>query len=189
MYEQLTKYIKDRIDVNEDEMNIIHSYFKPLRAAKNELLVLHGQTRQRTFFVGEGCLRIYFINEDGQEATRYFAFENQFATALVSFITGEPSQEYIQAIEPCSLLYISQQDFYHLLAVIPQWEKFYRSYLEKAYVNNTNRLMSFVTLDAMERYRQLLDQSPLIVARLPNKMVASYLNISQETLSRLKSKI
>jgi FixJ family two-component response regulator len=75
------------------------------------------------------------------------------------------------------------------LEIIPEWEKFYRSYLENAYVTNTNRLMSFITMDATERYRQLLSQSPIIVKRLPNKMVASYLNISQETLSRLKSKV
>jgi FixJ family two-component response regulator len=75
-----------------------------------------------------------------------------------------------------------------LLKIIPQWEKLYRHYLEYAYVTNTNRLMSFITLDATERYRQLLAQNPNVVMRMPNKMVASYLNISQETLSRLKSK-
>lgn len=189
MYDQLAHYIQARIQVDNETLDVILSYFKPLNALKNELLIVHGQTSQRTFFVGKGCLRIYFINEEGQDATRYIAFEDQFATALMSFITGEPSLEFIQAVEHSELLYISQHDFYHLLDIIPQWEKFYRSYLEKAYVNNTNRLMSFVTLDATERYRQLLEQSPLIAARLPNKIVASYLNISQETLSRLKSKM
>ncbi|WP_315814420.1 hypothetical protein [Paraflavitalea speifideaquila] len=75
-----------------------------------------------------------------------------------------------------------------MLKIIPGWEKLYRSYLEMAYVNNTNRLMSFITLDATERYRQLPDENPVVVQRLSNKMTASYLNVSQETLSRLKSK-
>lgn len=189
MYDQLTNYINGKIKVSEEELAIILSYFKPLKAKKNELLLAHGQTSQRSFFVGKGCLRIFFMNEDGQEATRHFSFENQFATALMGFISGEPSQEIIQAVEHTELLYITHKDFYHLLDIIPQWEKFYRSYLEYAYVNNTKRLMSFITLDAVERYRLLLDQSPEIVKRLPNKMVASYLNISQETLSRLKSKV
>ncbi|MVT09084.1 Crp/Fnr family transcriptional regulator [Chitinophaga tropicalis] len=189
MYEQLRSYINNKIRVSEEELNFILSYFKPLQLEKHELLLAHGQTSQRTFFVGKGCLRLFFINEEGQEATRHFAFENQFATALVSFITGEPSVEFIQAIEPTELLYITHDDFYHLLNIIPQWEKFYRSYLEMAYVNNTRRLMSFLTQDATEKYRQLLEENPVIVRRLPNKMVASYLNISQETLSRLKSKI
>ncbi|WP_212005167.1 Crp/Fnr family transcriptional regulator [Chitinophaga sp. HK235] len=189
MYDQLVDYIKSRITVSEQELEVILSYFKPVKLKKNELLLTHGQTSQRTFFVGTGCLRIFFITEEGQDATRYFAFEGQFATALVSFITSEPSEEFMQAVEDSEVFYITHKDFYHLLEVIPQWEKFYRSYLEIAYVTNTRRLMSFLTLDAKEKYRLLLEENPNIVRRLSNKMVASYLNISQETLSRLKSKI
>ena len=189
IFEQAAFYIKERIEVSPSELEIILSYFKPYRAKKNEMLIEQGQVGQRTFFVGTGCLRIFFNNEQGQDTTRYIAFENNFATALVSFITGEPSQEFIQAVENSELLYISQQDFYHLLKIIPSWDKFYRIYLAKAYVNNTNRLMSFVTMNAKERYRLLLQENPAVVIRLPNKLVASYLNISQETLSRLKGKI
>lgn len=188
MQKQLINYIKRIINVTNEELDKILSCFKPLEVEKNELLLIQGQTSQRTFFVGNGCLRIFFITEDGQEATRYLAFENNFATALCSFISNEPSLEFIQALEPTELLYISHKDFYHLLDLIPEWGKFYRHYLEKAYVNNTNRLMSFLTLDATERYKRLLNINPEIVQRLPNKIVATYLNISQETLSRLKSK-
>ncbi|TKT89522.1 cyclic nucleotide-binding domain-containing protein [Dyadobacter frigoris] len=189
MTDQVSQYIKERIQVSPSELEIILTCFRPYYAKKNEILIHQGQTGQRTFFVGKGCLRIFFNNEQGQDTTRYVAFENNFATGLVSFITGEPSQEFIQAVENSDLLYISQQDFYHLLEIIPSWDKFYRIYLEKAYVNNTNRLMSFVTMNAKERYVLLLEQNPAIVARLPNKLVASYLNISQETLSRLKAKM
>ncbi|MDR6922614.1 Crp/Fnr family transcriptional regulator [Chryseobacterium sp. 2987] len=189
MEELLSSYIKNKISVTDEEMNTILSYFKPIRLKKNELLLTNGQTSQRTFFVVKGCLRIFFINEEGQDSTRYFAFENQFATALVSFITSEPSEEFIQAVEESEVYYITHQSFYHLLDIIPQWEKFYRIYLEIAYVTNTRRLMSFLVQDALEKYRQLLDENPVIVRRLSNKMVASYLNISQETLSRLKSKL
>ena len=188
MQQQLIDYIKAIITVTDTELDKILSCFTPLSVEKNELLVIHGQTSQRTFFVGTGCLRIFFITEAGQEATRYLAFENNFATALCSFISNAPSYESIQALEPTELLYITHHDFYRLLEEIPAWEKFYRHYLENAYVTNTNRLMSFLTADATERYRQLLETNPKIVQRLPNRIVASYLNLSQETLSRLKSK-
>jgi len=188
IYEQLGNFIKKRIQISDADLNTILSYFKPLKQSKNDLLLAHGQTSQNTYFVGKGCLRIYFINEDGKDVTRYIAFENQLATALVSFITKLPSSEYIQVIEKSELLYISHDDFNHLMTIIPQWREFYCSYLEKAYVNNTNRLLSFTTMDALERYNQLLKINPAIVKRLPNKVVASYINISQETLSRLKSK-
>ncbi|GEN70647.1 Crp/Fnr family transcriptional regulator [Chryseobacterium lathyri] len=189
MEELLASYIKSKISITEEELNIILSHFRPMKLKKNELLLANGQSSQRTFFVVKGCLRIFFINEEGQDSTRYFAFENQFATALVSFITSEPSDEFIQAVEDSEVYYITHSSFYHLLDEIPQWEKFYRKYLEMAYVNNTRRLMSFLVQDALEKYRQLLDENPIIVRRLSNKMVASYLNISQETLSRLKSKL
>ena len=189
MQELLASYINNRICTTDEELETILSYFEPLQLKKNEMLLANGQNSQRTFFVVSGCLRIFFINEDGQDSTRYFAFENQFATALTSFITSEPSDEFIQAVEDSEVYYITHKNFYHLLNIIPQWEKFYRIYLETAYVNNTKRLMSFLVQDALEKYRQLLNENPIIVRRLSNKMVASYLNISQETLSRLKSRL
>ncbi|WKL50149.1 Crp/Fnr family transcriptional regulator [Flavobacterium pectinovorum] len=189
IYEQLGHYIKKNIEITDEDLNTILSYFKPLKHKKNDFLLSQGQTSQQSFFVGKGCLRIFFINEEGKDITRYIAFENQLATALVSFITKSPSAEYIQVVEKSELLCISHEDFNYLMETIPQWRAFYCVYLEKAYVNNTNRLMSFTTMDALERYSQLLKVNPTIVKRLPNKIVASYINISQETLSRLKSKV
>lgn len=189
MEELLTSYIKEKITVSEQEMTTILSFFNVMKVKKNEILLTNGQVSQRTFFVTKGCLRVFFINELGQDSTRYFAFENQFVTALVSFITNDASQEFIQAVEDSEIYYITHNDFYHLLEIVPQWEKFYRIYLEIAYVTNTKRLMSFLIQDALEKYRQLLEENPIIARRLSNKMVASYLNISQETLSRLKSKL
>lgn len=188
MQEQLSNYIKRSIDVTNEDLEVILSYFKPIKKSKNDLLLLQGETSQQTFFVGKGCLRIFFVNEEGKDVTRYIAFENQFATALVSFITKLPSTEYIQVVEKSELLCIDHRDFSYLMEIIPKWREFYCNYLEKAYVNNTNRLMSFTTMDALERYNQLLKINPTVVRRLSNKIVASYINVSQETLSRLKSK-
>ncbi|MBL1407351.1 Crp/Fnr family transcriptional regulator [Sphingobacterium faecale] len=189
MTASLAAYISDKITVTDEELNTILSYFRLIKLKKDEVLLSHGEASQRTFFVNKGCVRIFFINNEGQESTRYFAFENQFATALVSFITSDPSEELIQAVESSEVFYITHKNFFYLLETIPQWGKFYRIYLEMAYVNNTNRLMSFLTQDATERYRLLLAENPTVVRRLSNKMVASYLNMSQETLSRLKSKL
>lgn len=188
MYEPFSNYIKERIEITDNDLKTVFSLFKELKLKKNEFLVTPGQTSHCIYFVAKGCLRIFFLNENGNEATRLFAFENQFVTALVSFVTEDKSLEFVQATEDTTLFCISKKDFYHLLEIIPQWEKLYRYYLEYAYVTNTNRLMSFITLDALERYQQLLNQNPTVVRRLSNRLVASYLNISQETLSRLKSK-
>ncbi|WP_246001433.1 Crp/Fnr family transcriptional regulator [Mucilaginibacter gracilis] len=170
-------------------MKTVLACFRPLRALKDEILLGEGDASKRMYFVISGCLRIYFLQADGSEATRYIAFENNFATGLMAFISQQPSLEYIQALENSELLYISHDHFYRLLDTIPGWEKFFRSYLEHAYVTNTNRLMSFITMDATERYQLLMKEHPHITQRLSNKMVANYLGISQEALSRLKGRI
>jgi CRP-like cAMP-binding protein len=189
IYEQLGAYIKKNIEISEHDLSIVLSYFKKTEKAKNAVLLSEGQTSQFSFFVGKGCLRIYFINKEGKDVTRYIAFENQLATGLSSFISKLPSAEYIEVIEKAELLYISHEDFNHLMQTLPQWQAFYQLYLEKAYMNTNNRLMSFTTMDARARYAQLLKINPAIVQRIPNKIVASYINISQETLSRLKGKV
>ncbi|WP_366186926.1 Crp/Fnr family transcriptional regulator [Flavobacterium ovatum] len=185
----LTTFLKKQVDFTEEDLQIILPYFKIIETKKKEILLSQGQISKYSYFVNKGCLRIFFINGEEKDITRYIAFENQFATALVSFITKEPAEENIQAIENCELLSISHEDFRQLLLEVPKWKDFYNIYLEKAYVNNLKRLMSFTALDAKERYSQLFQINPNIVRRLPNKIVASYLNISQETLSRVKSKV
>ncbi|WP_166383718.1 MULTISPECIES: Crp/Fnr family transcriptional regulator [unclassified Polaribacter] len=186
---ELTNFIKKNINIDDEDLKIVLSYFKTIKKKKNEILLSNGKNSQLSYFVKKGSLRLFYINEEGKDVTRYIAFENQFATELVSFITNEPAQETIQVIENSELLYITHDDFRHLMTIVPKWKDFYSIYLEKAYVNNSKRLISFTTLDASERYKQLFKINPNIVKRLPNKIVASYINISQETLSRIKSKI
>jgi CRP-like cAMP-binding protein len=186
---ELINFIKKNIHIDDEDLKIVLSYFKTIKKKKNDILLSNGKNSQASYFVKKGCLRLFYINEEGKDVTRYIAFENQFATELVSFITKEPAQETIQVIENSELLYITHDDFRHLMTIVPKWKDFYSIYLEKAYVNNSKRLISFTTLDASERYKQLFKINPNIVKRLPNKIVASYINISQETLSRIKSKI
>jgi CRP-like cAMP-binding protein len=184
----LARYIENIVALSEEQMSLALSYFKPSIHSKFDILVAEGDVGQHMNFVLQGCLRIYFIREDGQEATRHFAFENQFATGLASFITGQPSLENIQVMEDSELLRISRKDFHYLLNLIPAWEKFYRYYLENAYINNLQIYQREVTKDAELRYKELLDRNPEVVRRLSNKVVASYLNMSPETLSRMKSR-
>ncbi|RYE03129.1 MAG: Crp/Fnr family transcriptional regulator, partial [Sphingobacteriaceae bacterium] len=155
--EALSEYIRNIVFLTDEQLELALSYFKPSNHAKFELLLSEGKVGRYMNFVVRGCLRIYFIRDDGQEATRHFAFENQFATGLASFITQTPSKEYIQVMEDSELLRITRKDFYYLLNVIPAWEKFYRFYLENAYINNLNIFQREVTKDAELRYKELLD--------------------------------
>lgn len=184
----LAKYISQIVQLNEEQLELVLSYFKHCNYNKGEHLVKIGETGQYINFVLKGCLRIYLIREDGQEATRHFAFENQFATGLASFITQQPSMENLQVMEDSEILRISRKDFYYLLNIIPLWEKFYRNYLENAYMSNLQIFQREITKDAELRYKDLLRENPEVVRRMSNKVVASYLNMSPETLSRMKSR-
>lgn len=186
---ELAHFLKKNIDIEDEDLKVILSYFKTIKKSKNEILLSNGKNSQASYFVIKGCLRLFYIDNQGKDITRYIAFENQFATELVSFISNQPAQESIQVVEDSELLFITHEDFRHLMQIVPKWKDFYTIYLEKAYVNNSKRIISFTTLDASERYKQLFQLNPNIVKRLPNKIVASYINISQETLSRIKGKM
>lgn len=186
--EQLATYIQNVIYLTEEQLELVLSYFKPSLHLKNEVLVDIGEVNEYMNFVIKGCVRIFFVRDDGMDMTRNITFENQFATGLASFISQAPSREALQVLEDTQLLRISRKDFYYLLGMFSAWEKFFRKYLEYAYMNNLSIYQREITKDAAERYKELLRMNPEMVKRLPNKIVASYLNMTPETLSRLKSK-
>jgi CRP-like cAMP-binding protein len=189
MKDALAKYILKKVKISDADLQLVLSYFKPRSVKKKEILLHECSLSNKMYFVVKGCLRIYFIKDVGTEVTRRIIFENDSSSSMVSFITEDPSSEYIEAVMDSELLYMDRKDFYHLVETLPIWEQFYRRQLEYAYVINTKRLMSFITNDATERYLELLKENPEIIKRLPNRLVANYLNITQEGLSRLKSKL
>ncbi|MFH6996579.1 Crp/Fnr family transcriptional regulator [Flavobacterium sp. FlaQc-57] len=184
----LAEHIKSRVLLTEEQLNMVLDLFFFKEYQKNETLLHAGQVSQYINFVLKGCLRIYFIREDGQETTRHLAFEQQYATGLTSFIKQLPAAEFIQAMEDTQVFHISRKDFFYLLDIIPAWEKYYRIYLENAYMDNIIIFQREVTRDAEMRYKELVSRNPEIVSRLSNKIVASYLNMSPETLSRIKGR-
>lgn len=162
--------------------------FKARLIKKNEILVSEGEISKEFYFINSGCIRTYFITKQGHEKTRYLMIEPSIGTALTSFISQKPSFEFIDALEKTELLVINRKDFYRLVDEIPQWKNFYLKIMEMAYSFQNRKIESLVTLSAKERYNQLIKENPKVVQRLSNKIIASYLDIKQETLSRLKSK-
>ena len=187
MPELLKRYLSHNATISDAELNIISGNFKPLKAKRGTLLCRHGEYCNNLYFINKGSLRVYYLSEQGQERTRFFAFEGMVATSLAGFISGEPSFEFVEVLEDAELLAISRVGFFRLVEELIACKDFYCRLLESAYIHNNHRLESTVTHSAIERYRQLLVQNPRVVQRLPNKIVASYLDISPETLSRLKS--
>src|ERR1700754_1955161 len=188
MHPALKKYLEGKIALSAEHEQLIDSCFKLKFSKRNEVLIEKGSIARHSFFVVKGCLRVFLMDTEGNESTRFLIFENHFGTAFPSFILQKPSVAAIQSLEPSELLVLSYHDREVLLNEIPGWEPFYRIGLEQDYIASIQRIESMITIDAKERYQILLQTQPQLIQRLPGKIIADYLGMSQETLSRLKSK-
>jgi len=188
MHPALKKHLEDKIVLTPGQEELVGSCFKPRSTRRNELLVRKGAIARHIYFVIKGCLRVFLIGEDGSESTRFLIFNDHFGTAFPSFILKKPSVAAVQSLEPSELLMLSYTDRQTLLKTIPGWETMDRIGLELDYIDAIQRIESLITMDAKARYNHLLRDQPELLLRLPARIIADYLGISQETLSRLKSR-
>jgi len=188
MHPALKKHLTGKITLTPEQEELAGSCFNPLSARRNEILVHKGDIARLLYFVVKGCLRIFLTNEDGSESTRHLVFDGQFGTAFPSFILRQPSAASVQSLGPSQLLTLSYTHRQTLFDKIPGWESMYRKEVEHAYIASIQRIEGLIAQDATARYKTLLLEQPELIQRLPSKIVADYLGISQETLSRLKTK-
>lgn len=188
-HDPLLDYIRSLVPISVDEFDRFKDRFVPVRLKRNEYLLRAGEVCQHNYFVIKGSFRMYHINPEGQELTRYFAFENKFGTNLTSLIEGSPSLENMQAMEPLEVLRITKTDFFHLVETVPQVNKIYRNILQNAYITSQKRIYDLQGMPALDRLKWLLGQYPKILNRLPSRLIASYLGITPFTLSRLKAEL
>jgi CRP-like cAMP-binding protein len=189
MFDQLKACLGKYIDITDEELSVFYSKFRLRTTRRNEILLEGGSICRNIYFVNEGCLRIYLADGHGRESTRFLIPEGRFGTAFPSFILQQPSKAWIQSIQPGEVLILSYESFRELPGILPRWEQIYRMNLERDYVDAIYRIESLITMNAKERYALLMAGNPGLIQRLPSKIIADYLGISQETLSRLKSKI
>jgi CRP-like cAMP-binding protein len=189
MHPTLKAYFKERTQINDERLADLSPYFKEKSFDKHAFLLREGEVCMYNYFVVSGCLRLYAVNSEGLENTRYFAFEGKFGTSFTSLITGQPSIEYIQALEKTTVLSISKADFFFLVTNEPAVNLIYRKILESAYITTQKRIYGFQGMDSMQRLRWLLERHPDVFDRISNKVIASYLGITPYTLSRIKTKL
>jgi CRP-like cAMP-binding protein len=188
-HQQLFAYFQSVAPISDSEFERIKDCFVHQRIKRNEYLLREGEVCLFNYFVLKGTFRMFHINSEGQELTRYFAFENKFGTNLTSIIEGSPSLENLQAIEPLEVLRIGKSDFFHLVENIPQVNRIYRNILQNAYITSQKRIYDLQGMSALDRLKWLLGQYPGILNRIPSRLIASYLGITPFTLSRLKAEL
>lgn len=186
--EQLLKHINHYYQLSEEAQYALHGCLTQLMFSKNEYLVMEGKICRHLYFLQDGSLR-GFYNLDGKEITHWFAFENDFVTSFHSFITQQPAVENIQLLEGSILWSISKDNLSQLMNQYHELEKLVRIVYEKYYIRLEERFVNAQFKTATERYQNLLMQTPYLIERVPLGYIASYLGISGETLSRIRSRV
>jgi len=184
----LKKHIEKFAQVSDDEFEEIKKFFDIRDVAKKENLLEAGQICKHHYFVLNGLLRKFFINEKGIEQTTEFAIETWWLTDNFAYEHKIPSQFYIQAVEKSTILYISQDKQDKLLKAFPIMERYFRFVYQRAYAAAQRRIQYLFSFSKEEFYFQAIKNHPEFVQRVPQYLIASYLGFTPEYLSEIRKK-
>jgi CRP-like cAMP-binding protein len=189
MYELFLQKLKETAGFDETDLATIKKFFIPKKLRKKQYLLQEGDVCKFSAFVEKGALRLYSLDDKGGEHILQFAMEGWHIADLYSFLTGETSTYNIEAMEDCELVLITKQSHDELLDKMPKYERYMRLQITNAYLAMQRRLTSIISMPLDERYANLNKDYPHIVQRVPQHMIASYMGLTPETLSRVRRKI
>lgn len=185
----LLAYIKQYIQLNPEEEAVLLAKIKYRKYLKGQFVVQSGDVCKYESFVLSGCLKTFYIDPEGQEHIVMFAVENWWTADLGSFITQTPADFNVQCLENTELAQFAYEDLEQLYREIPKLERFFRIIIQKAFVASQKRVVNSFSLPAKERYLAFRKQYPQIDQRVPQYMIASYLGITKEFLSKIRNQL
>jgi CRP-like cAMP-binding protein len=189
MFELLNKKINAIIPITGEEFNYCKTLFLPKKLRRRQYLLQEGDVCKYQAFVEKGILRSYTIDDKGDEHILQFASEGWWTADLSSFLTGELSLFNIEALEDAELLVITKPSWELLMQKIPKFEHFFRILIQNHLIATQKRLLQSLSESAEEKYIKFAETYPACVKRVSQRMIASYLGISRETLSRLRKQM
>lgn len=187
MYELFQQYIDNRATFTEAEKERIRSVSLIKKIRKRQYLLQEGDVWKYHAFVTTGCLRTYSIDEKGNEHIIGFSIENWWCGDRESLLSGEPSRFNIDAIEDSELVMFTHANFEMLCSEIAAFDKMVNNILNKSFVTQQNRINAALSNTAEEKYLSFLKKYPDFALRIPQSMIASYLGMTPETLSRIRT--
>jgi CRP-like cAMP-binding protein len=189
MYDRYFQEFNKKVILTEDDQELIKNYLTVKKLRKKHYLLQEGDVCKCVAFIENGAMRSYKVNEDGSEHIVLFALEGQFLTDLYSFLTNEPSIYNIDAIEESELVVITRSASDELRKRSAKYQEFIFQATSEAYIQLEKRMTSVISLSLEERYKELTTLYPNIIQRLPQHMIASYMGLTPETLSRVRKRI
>ncbi len=173
---------------HQDLSPLLSAFSEPKSFKKRTMMIQPGERCSQLAFVGSGCFRVYFINEVGIEITTWFSFQGAVVTDLLAYLTDSPATFFVEAIEDSQIVQIDKMQLEKLIVSHPEYEKFARNFAEEALVMVIRRMVSLQTKSAKERYLEVLG-NPNVMQRIPLKHLATYLGITETSLSRIRAEI
>ncbi len=183
----LFTYFDKFISLPTESKEALSEVCSTITVKKNEILQPVGHTCKTIYFLQSGIARIFYY-KDGIDITESFAFEGNIVVRVESLFTGKPSQKAIQILEDAEIVAINANKLFYLYDIFPQIERLFRLIFEAGYVETINRIESIQFHSAEERYLSLLNETN-IVNQIPLKHIASYLGITQVSLSRIRANL
>ena len=187
-YTPLREFISGFLDITEEEWQLHRDALSRRFLKKGEFLLRAGQVSDHVSFINEGFFRTYTIVND-QERTNYFFFEHEYVTDYASFLTRQPSNENIQALEDAEVLQLNFANMQILYEKIPAWQKYGRLISEHVFIIAVERSKELLLNTPEELYLKIMKERPQILSRVPQHYIASYLGIQPESLSRIRKRL
>jgi len=184
----LINYFNNLIPLNDEEIELVSSYFKPRLYRKRQYVLQEGDVCNQFNFVVRGCLRMYKVDEKGNTHIIQFASENWWMIDIGSFHGRNPSELNIDALEDTMVLQISYDNLIALYTQVAKFDRIFRVLIENNYVTLQNRLLQNISSNAEDRYNSFIEVYPHLSNRLPQTQIASFLGITPEFLSRLRNR-
>lgn len=181
-------HLEKFIDVNHEQLAFILPYFKRVEVPKKQNLMEAGQRCHSHYFVLEGCLRKFFIDDKGVEQTTEFAIENWWMTDHRAFENEESTDFYIQAVENSVVLTISYSSQEQLMVEMPIMERYFRKVYQRAFAALQMKLKYNFTYSKEEYFHHFNAHYPAFVQRVPQYLLASFLGLTPEYLSEIRNK-
>ena len=189
MFNVFFTHVKGKVFLSREEQDLIKNYFTPKKLRKKQYLLQEGNVCKYMSFVEKGLLRSYNVDDKGLEHMIQFAWEGWWIADTYSFLSGDSAAYNIDAIEDTELLMITLAHFEEMTLKVPKMERYFRILFQNNIVSKERRLISSNTYSAEEKYIKLAETQPELIQRIPQNLIASYLGITPETLSRIRKNI
>ncbi|MDB5272722.1 MAG: Crp/Fnr family transcriptional regulator [Chitinophagaceae bacterium] len=186
-HKKIIDYINKVVTLTDEETAQINACFKAIKIKKRQFIVQPNYVAEHRYFVIKGALRAYVIGDEGQDHTIQLAIEDWWISDYNSYMFQQPATMFVMALEDCDLLQISFEDEQRLKMMNHKFETFFRIMAERASAFMQKRVILNLTKTAEERYNHFMDNYPLMVRRVPQYALASYLGMTTEFLSKIRN--